>query len=399
MPYSFASSPKQRSRRERLARWDSGPFSHSIGAACLASGRIARMILRVCIFFPLLVAPAGGAAAQAGAPASSAPEDVTAAAIVLPQRIVAGQPATLAVLSADGRLLPRVAVQFSGGQQVTTDGTGRALFTAPAEPGVLLAEIPGSSIDASATVFAAGPPATLGLSQLPRMVSLTDRVVVSGTGFRGEADANRVQLGGQPALVLAASPLTLSVISSKKASLGPARLVIDVGGAEATTTTTLVAFELTSEKPRIPPRKKGKLFVRVLGSTQPLELEARNQTPDVIRFRRGDVQRLLTSGGAENTARIEVEGLRTGEFAFSVRLVPAPAGLPDTESARQFLLAALRVAPKRDAHRVEKLIRRLEQRPQEAIPVRTELEKMLARKPEGQYGRLLESAWEVLLNR
>lgn len=357
------------------------------------------MILRWCIFFLVLAALACGAAAQAGAPASSAPEDATAAAIVLPQRIVARQPATLAVLSADGRLLPGVAVQFSGGQQVTTDGTGRALFTAPAEPGVLLAEIPGGSIGASATVLAAGPPATLGLTQLPRIVSLTDRVVVSGTGFRGEADANRVQLGGQPALVLAASPLTLSVISSKKASPGPAPLVIDVGGAEATTTTTLVAFELTSEKPRVPPQKKGKLFVRVLGSTQRLEIEARNRTPDVIRFRRGDVQRLLTSGGAENTAQIEVEGLRTGDFAFSVRLVPAPAGLPDTESVRQFLLAAQRVAPKKDAHRLEKLIRRLEQRPQEAIQVRTELEKMMARKPEGQYGRLLESAWEVLLNR
>jgi len=111
------------------------------------------------------------------------------------------------------------------------------------------------------------------------------------------------------------------------------------------------------------------------------------------------VQRLRTSGGAENTAEIEIEGLQAGDFAFSVRLVPAPAGLPDTESVRQFLLAAQRLAPKRDALRVEKLIRRLAQRPQETIQVRTELEKMLARKPEGQYGRLLESAWEVLLNR
>ena len=64
------------------------------------------------------------------------------AGIVLPQRVVAGQQATLAVLDAAGHLTPKTAVEFSGDERVTTDATGRATFLAPAEPGVLLARLP-----------------------------------------------------------------------------------------------------------------------------------------------------------------------------------------------------------------------------------------------------------------
>ena len=44
--------------------------------------------------------------------------------IILPQKMVAGAPATLAVLDSAGRLLPNVVVELSGGRNVTTDATG-----------------------------------------------------------------------------------------------------------------------------------------------------------------------------------------------------------------------------------------------------------------------------------
>src|SRR5580704_15607040 len=61
--------------------------------------------------------------------------------IVLPQKMRAGDPATLGVLDAAGRMTAGAVVVLSTGQKVTTDSTGRALFVAPSEPGVMTAKI------------------------------------------------------------------------------------------------------------------------------------------------------------------------------------------------------------------------------------------------------------------
>src|ERR1700721_286950 len=46
--------------------------------------------------------------------------------IVLPPKVVAGHPATLAILGADGRLAPNVSVVIGAGQSLTRDAPGRA---------------------------------------------------------------------------------------------------------------------------------------------------------------------------------------------------------------------------------------------------------------------------------
>ena len=56
---------------------------------------------------------------------------VKAVTIVLPPKVVAGRPATLAILGSDGRLAPNVAVDMGPNLRVTTDRTGRALFVVP----------------------------------------------------------------------------------------------------------------------------------------------------------------------------------------------------------------------------------------------------------------------------
>ena len=79
---------------------------------------------------------------------------------VLPARIVAGQPATLAVLGLDGKLAADVKVDLGNDQRVTTDATGRASFTAPGIGAVLLAKVSGTSaaalLDSAAQLFARG---------------------------------------------------------------------------------------------------------------------------------------------------------------------------------------------------------------------------------------------------
>jgi hypothetical protein len=324
----------------------------------------------------------------------------TPATIVLPNKVVAGQTATLAVLGTDGRLAPGIEVEFSGGERKTTDATGRLTWTAPAEAGVLMVQLPGGRAVATTTVVAAPgqAPDRVQLGASPSVVPLHDRFTVVGSGFRGEADANRVTLGEQPALVLAASPLSLVVLPGPRTPVGSVELLVEVGGrSPGPVPVRVLALELNADKPRLAPREKGRLVVRVRGTEGRVELEARNLSPEAVRLRKGDVQRLRTSGGADNTAEIEVEGRRAGDFSISVRLVPPPAGLPDVESARQKLLAARHIAPSGWGWRVDDLIRRLESRPQETHKVRDRLEKLLTQGPPGEFGRLLEAAWRILI--
>lgn len=330
------------------------------------------------------------------------PEKAPGATIVLPAKLVAGQKATLAVLDAEGRLAPGAVVAFTGGEHVLTDATGRLTFTAPSQAGVLLARLPGRGVSASTTVIAPSPspPDGVQIADYPRVISLFDRFVVDGSGFRGEADGNRVMLGNQPALVLAASPVTLVALPGPRATEGPAQLLVEVGGrSPGPVPVTLVSVELHSPNKQLAPGEKGKLTVRLRGTDQRLPVEVRNLSPEVVELVRGNLQRVISSGGPGNTAEIELLGMRPGDFSVSVRLVPSASGLPDLETARQHLLAARQIAPAEWLERLDRVLRRLDRDPQEVSKIRDELEKMLAEPPPGEFGRRIEAAWRELLKR
>ncbi len=340
---------------------------------------------------------AGTASAQAP---SNSPEKSPGVTIVLPQKVVAGQRATLAVLDALGRLAPETVVAFSGGEHVRTDATGRFTFTAPAEPGVLLAHLPATGANASTTVIAPPqiPPDGVQVLDYPRVISLLDRFVVEGYGFRGEADSTRVLLGDKPALVLAASPVALVVLPAPGSKEGPTQLLLEVGGrSPGPVPVTLVSFEMLAPEKPLAPKEKGTLKVRVRGTDQRLELEARNLTPDVVELPGGNPQRVISTGSSNNEAEIELLGVRPGDFSVSVRLVPSASGLPDVESVREHLLAARKLATGHWPERVDRVLREIDRDPQEVSKIRDELEKMLAEQPPGEFGRLLEAAWRELL--
>lgn len=321
-------------------------------------------------------------------------------AIVLPPRLVAAQPATLAVLGPDGRLLPGAEVEFSGDVRLTTNSTGRATFRAPRQPGVLLVRLVNGSATASALVEAAAssPPEGVQVHHLPRVTLLNEEFHVSGAGFSGEADTNHVRLGEQPAVVLASSPVALVVIAGPGSTPGAVQFLLEVGGrSPGPLPMRLVALELILDQGRLAAGERASLRVRAVGTDEPLVIEARNMTRDVVRLVEGDVQRFTTRGGAENLASLPVEGVRPGDYSISLRLVRSASGLPDTESSRRHLLTARSLAPQGWSVRVDKLIRLLEENPQNALQVRNELEKMLAAQPEGEFGRLLEAAWRALL--
>jgi hypothetical protein len=279
------------------------------------------------LLFAYLIASvfALGAGAQQSAPAASA-----ARILLLPRRIVSGERATLAVLDVNGRLTPGVTVNFSNGDRLTTDATGRALFVAPLNPGVIFGSIAGRTGRVATAIFSPSETSSTSLevSSAPRVASLTDRFELFGSSFCGDADANQVTIAGQPAIVLASSPTALVVLPPSE--LQPGNATVEVSCAKRQSplfSITLVGLELEADSSALKPGEVRALRVRVRGTTAKIALEARNLAPEIAELSGGNPVRAVSSGGAVNLARFEAVGRKTGSFLISIRLV-ASLGRP-----------------------------------------------------------------------
>jgi hypothetical protein len=306
--------------------------------------------------------------------------------IVLPPRVVAGKLATLAVFGADGKLASGVAVEVAKDQRVVTDTTGRATFTAPAESDVLIARASGAAV--AALVDPDGPATGAQPISVALIISRKDSFTICGGKFRGEADANRININEERALILAASPECLVVLPGPKVTPGLASISIQTGETHWTAATTVISLEFDPPQPELVPEKKSKLVVRAEGTEQPLRIVAENQTPGVLTFAHGDVLNLRTSGGANNFAAIEVQAIRSGDFSFHARLAPAA----DPAIAERYLRAAISLAARELQQRLRKLADRLARHPRDGEKVKRELEQIISTTIAGDLRTLLESA-------
>jgi hypothetical protein len=283
----------------------------------------------VCFF--LLISVLFVCAVAEGAQQSPKPHSVAIPRqIILPPKVIAGDPAMLAVVDSRGRLMPKVEVELSGGQIVTTDVTGRALFIATTQPGSLIAKIESQGIAATANVVApenagsreSSPAITLNF--YPRVIAQHDRFVLEGTGFRSEADSNHISLNGESCLVVASSPLSLVVLPGLRVPVGDANLKILAGGTDVGAfPVSVVALEFSGPSSAVNAGSTGKLILRARGTTLSLAVEVRNGSPRVIRLTQGNVQRIKTSGGEENIAPIDVNFVTDGNYFVSARLISA----------------------------------------------------------------------------
>ncbi len=245
--------------------------------------------------------------------------------LLLPRRIVSGDRATLAVLDVNGRLTPGVGVVFSNGDHLTTDTTGRALFVAPLNPGTISANISGRSGRVYTTIISPTDAAssTMEVSSAPRIASVSDRFELAGRGFCGDADANRITIAGQPALILASSPMSLLVLPP--ADLDPGTAAVQASCAKRDAPAFSVKFvSLTLEADSVPlaPGDHRTLTVRVRGTTSKVPLEAHNLAPDIAELSGGNPARVTSGGGADNTAQFQLVGRQRGSFVVSIRLLP-----------------------------------------------------------------------------
>ena len=327
--------------------------------------------------------------------------------IILPPRIVAGAQATLAVLDSQGRLLPNIGVELRGGQKVTTDVTGRALFRATGEPGTLTAKISGMPISASANVLAfehsspqAGSgkdPGVVNVVSYPRVMAIHDRFTLEGSGFLGAADSNHVYLDDDPCLVVASSPVSLVVVPGPRFPVGDVNLHVTVAGIDAGKfPVSAVMLEFSGPTEAVNAGSSGRLILHAHGTTLPLVLEVRNGSPQVIQLSKGNVQRLKTSGGEENIAPVEVKFVTGGNYSVSARLVSADAGQPDLESARRRLAEARKIASGDWTGRIDQILLKIDQAPMDLPQIRAELRSMLNDKPAAPLASLLDSAWREL---
>src|SRR5258708_9355537 len=246
--------------------------------------------------------------------------------LLLPRRIVSGERATLAVLDVNGRLAPGVTVNFSNGDRLTTDATGRALFVAPLNPGVIFASIPGRTGRVTTAILSPSEAASaaMEISSAPRVASLTDRFELVGKSFCGDADANQVTIAGQPAIVLTSSPTSLVVLPPQ--DLQPGAAAVEVSCAKRQSppfTITFVGLDLEADASALKPGEHRVLTVRVHGTSAKIAIEARNLAPNVAELSGGNPVRARSSGDADNLARVEVVGRKNGSFMISIRLVPA----------------------------------------------------------------------------
>jgi hypothetical protein len=309
--------------------------------------------------------------------------------IVLPPKVVAGHPATLAILGADGRLAPNVSVSIGEGQSLKTDATGRASFTAPATPGVLFAEASGAS---AVTLINESPvpgaETAKGELAVAAMISLKDRFTICGGGFRGDADANRVTMNGDRALVVASSPECLVVLPSPRATPGAAKLTVNSPGSDRNATTTLVSLQFEAPQTAPVPGQRSELTVHVEGSDAPLNVTIQNETPGVLEFLKGDTQEVRTTGGSRNVAQVQIGAIRSGDYSFSARLIPSP----DLPAAVRYLRAAAPLAPKAQQRRVNDAASRLATHPKDREKVRQDVAKLISTTIAGHFRALLEAA-------
>ncbi|MGH9830655.1 MAG: hypothetical protein ACREDR_46205, partial [Blastocatellia bacterium] len=196
---------------------------------------------------------------------------------------------------------------------------------------------------------------------MPAVAASKDRFAITGNGFQGDADRNRIDLGGNSAFVLAASPRELVILASPQTAAGTVELAVTIGAEQVSTQITLVDIFPDAIRNGVSPGKSGKFVLHVRGTIHPLDLDVQNMSPEIVRFKHGDHGYLRTRGGADNSARIEVKGERTGEFSYAVRLRPQP-GIANVDVARDILQATEKLAKSEEKRRIEKILAKLRPR-------------------------------------
>lgn len=321
--------------------------------------------------------------------------------LILPGLVLAGQPATLGVLS-EGRPVAGAEVEFDTGERAFTDSRGHAHFQAPTGRMVITARL--GETTATTTVLVAAPRASAErpeIESVARLLALGETASIRGRGFDGNADRDRVLLGSAEAPILAASPVVLVIALPPDVPLGAAELRVVVQGKTSNTRpVTLVALRIEAPS-SLSPGQKVRPRVRVEGTTERMELEVTNRSPSVVRLEGGNERRVRSSGGTPNVAELKARALAAGSFSMSARIVTSPTGSPDVEYAKQLLDQARQLTDNsRIQERIAWILVQLDRQPVPMVAVTREINRVLGSFPMTvPLGKALEAARDALEGR
>jgi hypothetical protein len=246
------------------------------------------------------------------------------AALLCPERAIAGQFLTVSVVAKDKQ--PERAVELSfNGATISTDAQGQALYMIPEDmpPGqtlhVSLAERPELSskvVDILQQLDDGSTQRTPRIDKVSPFVSSDGVLVIDGHEFDGFGEKNKILIdNGVDAKVIAASPVQLRVLIPAKITPGLHSVTIN----EANRRSAPAKFEFIKAEVENPDLRKNKgyvdrLVVRIHGTRQPVAVRLVNRTPDVIKVSRGDNLLLTTPGGNDNSSIIGVKQLKKGDY-------------------------------------------------------------------------------------
>jgi hypothetical protein len=318
-------------------------------------------------------------------------------AIILPLTLIAGQPATFAVLTANGNVASGTRVVLSNGEVVSTDDSGRAHFLVPSDVGVMFARIPGTEVsEASDVLPQASSGVGLQVTKVPKIVALGNQFAINGHGFQGDADRNRITMDGKAIFVLASSPVQLIVTPAANVPPGQASLTITEGLAETVTDVTLVdVTSLNSSSAQIHRGKKTETILLVRGTEEPLDLKIRSLSPEIVQLAQSHDAYVRTTGGSDNSAVVQLKGESAGSFSFAISLENSAVKV-NVPLARDFLSAAQKGAEPDVANRIENILRRLPGKNIEVRKTRNDLQRLLTEGRPGDFRALIHGALRAL---
>lgn len=249
--------------------------------------------------------------------------------LIYPERAIAGKFLTVAVLDKYGNPEPSVELSFNGAT-ISTDAKGQAMFMVPedATPGrtlhVSLAARPELSpgvIDVLQPLFSSTEANAPTIDNASKLVPNTKVLVIDGHDFMGMAGKNRVMIdNASEAQVVASSPVQLKLKMPESLKPGSHKANI----ANSILRSNPVVFEFVKaaviEGKKAKKKGDGDLIVKVEGTSKPVHVRLTNKTPEIIKISKGDELIVTTSGGTENTSRIEIKRLQKGDYRVDARI-------------------------------------------------------------------------------
>lgn len=252
------------------------------------------------------------------------------AALLIPERAIAGQFLTVSVMTKDHQ--PERAVELSfNGATLATDLQGQVSYMIPDDmpPGqtlhIGLAERPELNprvVDILQPLDDVSSQKAPRIDRVSQLVAADGVLVIDGHDFDGFANRNRIMIDNEEqAKVIAASPVQLRVLVPNKLSPGSHSVTINSTALRSTPAKfDFVKAEVMPDDLRKTKGILSKLVVRVQGTKQPVAVRVVNRTPDVIKMSKGDNVIVTTSGGTDNSYVVGVKQLKKGDYKIDTKI-------------------------------------------------------------------------------